>query len=63
MKEEILNAIQVIKNVAAVYRGDLKEHTLIQDSIRLIEAELDKETSNEITNKETNEVIKKNDNK
>ena len=58
MTNELQNAIQVIKNVAAVYRGDLKEHTLIQDSIRLIEGAL----SEEITNKETNNN-KENDNK
>lgn len=40
MNEELKQAIQVIKNVASVYRGDLKEHTLIQDSIRLIEEAL-----------------------
>ena len=53
MSEELKQALQVIRNVAAVYRGDLKEHTLIQDSIRLIEQEL---TPKEV---KTNEEPKK----
>jgi hypothetical protein len=39
MKKE--EALQIIKNVCAVYRGTLQEHVKIQDAIKIIEKQKD----------------------